>query len=101
MVKIMDNKLSFENLIEISKGVAKKLTNVPEFDLRLEQAEYDKESKVWDIVVSFLYEENEKSNIASFLGVANDTTAQLTRIYKKLKISDSEEVLGYYFYDGN
>jgi hypothetical protein len=97
----MENKLSFEKLIEISKNVAKKLTNVPEFDLRLEQAEYDKKNQVWDIVVSFLYEESEKSNIASFLGVETDNTLQLTRIYKKLKISDSEEVLGYYFYDGN
>jgi len=97
----MENKLSFEKLIEISKNVARKLTNVPEFDLRLEQAEYDKKNQVWDIVVSFLYEENEKSNIASFLGVETDNTLQLTRIYKKLKINDSEEVLGYYFYDGN
>ncbi len=97
----MENKLSFEKLIEISKDVAKKLTNVTEFDLRLEQAEYNKETKVWDIVVSFLYEENEGSNIASFLEIDTTVTTHLTRIYKKFKISDSEEVLGYYFYDGD
>lgn len=67
-------------------------------DLRLEQAEYNKEEKNWEIVVSYLVENTNKPSkaLAPFM-----TEFPFKRIYKKLKINDNKEVIGLYIFDAH
>ncbi len=74
-------------------------TIVPEekSDFRLEQAEYNEKEGIWEIVVSFLVEnENKKLHPISML-----SDFPYERLYKKVKIDEKNQVLGFYIFNKN
>lgn len=65
-------------------------------DFRLEQAEFIKKDKVWEIVVSYLIENTNPRSTA--LG-AIISEFKYFRIYKRLKIDEDKNVIGFYIYN--
>jgi len=85
-----------KDLLNLVKTQLRDLTTVQNPDFRLEQAEYNKDEGVWDIVVSYLVENtNKRMNSISVL----TSEFQYLRMYKRLKINDNQEILGFYIYD--
>lgn len=81
-------------LLQIAKVELKDLTTVGNPDFRLEQAVFNQSEKVWEIVVSFLVDNPvQKIDPIVFPGYNSQ------RIYKRLKINDQKEVLGFYIYE--
>ncbi|MBK0369609.1 hypothetical protein [Flavobacterium agrisoli] len=64
-------------------------------DFRLEQAEYNENDDIWEIVVSYLTENNNKGT-SPFSQLSQNFPYE--RIYKKLKITDKKEFKGFYMY---
>lgn len=89
--------MTLKDLFQTAKNHLEDLTPLSQPDFRLEQAEYDKNEKVWDIVVSYLVENtNKRSNPLAQLSA----DFQYHRIYKKLKINDNtKEILGFYIFN--
>ena len=88
--------MTLKDLLWVATNQLRGLTTVPNPDFRLEQAEHNKDEGVWDIVVSYLVENtNKRTN-----PLANLTSEfQYHRIYKRLKITDDREFVGFYIYD--
>lgn len=88
--------MNLKELYQISKAELSELSSLDNSDFRLEQAEYDKEKKIWEIVVSYLVENTNKptSPIGALTG-----GYQFHRIYKKVKIDDDKNVIGFYIYE--
>lgn len=87
--------MSLKDLLNLAVEHLSPLTTVPKPDFRLEQAEYNKAEKVWDIVVSYLVENTNKRMHA----ITIVTEFQYYRIYKRIKIDDNKEIVGLYIYD--
>ena len=88
--------MKLKELYQISKKELEEIIENKNPDFRLEEAEFDKIDKIWNIVVSYLeYKNNNKIGVISQLS----TDYQFERIYKKLKIKEDKEVLGFYIYD--
>ena len=85
--------MNLKELYQISKTELEEIIENKNPDFRLEEAEFDNKEKIWNIVVSYL--EN----------INNENLSSLTfqypfeRIFKKLKIKEDKEVLGFYIYD--
>lgn len=88
--------MNLKELYQIAKNELSGLSSVGESDFRLEQAEYNKEEEIWEIVVSYLVENTNKPT--SPLG-ALTSGYTFHRIYKKVKIDNNKNVLGFYIYD--
>ncbi|WP_157663303.1 hypothetical protein [Polaribacter sp. SA4-12] len=88
--------MKFKDLYITARNELSDLVQLENSDFRLEQAEYNKKGKYWEIVVSYLIENtNEPINsLASFA-----VQFKHKRMYKTMKIKDSGEVLGFYIYD--
>jgi hypothetical protein len=72
--------MTLKELLGIAKEHLADLSPLKDPDFRLEQAEYDKDDKTWDIVVSYLVENtNKRTN--SIAAIVNEF--QYHRIYKK------------------
>ncbi len=88
--------MNLKELYQISKKELDEIIENKNPDFRLEQAEFDKADKTWEIVVSYLEENNNKrSNVMTPL--VSDLPYE--RIFKKMKIKEDKEVLGFYIYD--
>lgn len=87
--------MKLKDLYAIAKKELGELSPLQNSDFRLEQAEYNKDEKVWEIVVSYLVENINKPT-KSFIPLATDFPFH--RIYKKVKINDQYEVIGFYIY---
>lgn len=87
-------ELSLKEVFEAAKKQFAELINIQESDFRLEQLEYKKEEKVWDVVVSYLLENKNRgvtaNSIFSFL--------PFERVYKRLKIDENKEVIGIFMF---
>jgi len=92
----MDSEISLKELLDIAIANLKDLTSVANPDFRLEQAEYNRAKREWEIVVSFLVENTNKRSHP--LGIPS-AEFQYNRIYKKLKVNADMEVLGLYIFD--
>ena len=88
--------MKLKELYAIAKQELEELSPLPNSDFRLEQAEYNKAEKVWEIVVSYLVENTNKP-VKSFMPLT--TEFPFYRIYKKVKINDKNEVIGFYIYN--
>lgn len=88
--------MNLKELYQIAKTELSELSSLENSDFRLEQAEYKKEEEIWEIVVSYLVENTNKPT--SPLGAL---TAGFTyfRIYKKVKIDNEKNVIGFYIYE--
>lgn len=88
--------MKLKELYAIAKKELGELSPLGNADFRLEQAEYNQEEKEWEIVVSYLVENTNKP-IHPFTPLATDFP--FYRMYKKVKINDQNEVVGFYIYD--
>lgn len=88
--------MNLKELYQISKAQLSELSSLESSDFRLEQAEYHKEEKVWEIVVSYLVENTNKPTTP--LGALTGGY-QFHRIYKKVKIDDNKNLIGFYIYE--
>lgn len=88
--------MTLKELLYIAKSHMKDLTTVEHPDVRLEQAEYKKDEGVWDIVVSYLVENTNKKSIPL---AALTSEYQFHRIYKRLKITNDKEIIGFYIFN--
>lgn len=89
--------MTLTDLFQTAKNHLKDLTPLSQPDFRLEQAEYNKDEKIWDVVVSYLVE-NTNKRINPLNPLSSDF--QYHRIYKKLKINDNtSEILGFYIFN--
>lgn len=88
--------MDLKELYQIAKNSFEQLSPLDDADFRLEQAEYNKEKKVWEIVVSYLVENTNKPE--SPLG-AFSASLKYNRIYKQVKIDEDKNVIGFYIFD--
>ncbi len=89
--------MDIKEIYQIAKNLLESFTNRECLDFRLEQAEFNKDDKIWEIVVSYLVENiNKASNTFSVLGIKE---FPFERIYKKVKINENKEVLGFYIFE--
>ncbi len=88
--------MELRELLKIAKTQLRDLSPLKNPDFRLEQAEYLNRDKIWDIVVSYLVENTNKK--ASPLA-AITAEFQYFRIYKRLKIDEEKNVIGFYIYE--
>jgi hypothetical protein len=79
--------MDFKELYQIAKKEITPLYEVEPQDLRLEQAEYSKESGYWEVVVSFLVE---NQHLSPLLQIGS----KYERIYKLVKIDQNKEAVG-------
>jgi len=90
--------LQLKDLYRISQsninGIVPKEFN----DFRLEQAELDPNNNEWNIVVSFLLENSNKSGNAL---APLFTNLQYERVYKKLRLDSVGNLLGFYIYNND
>jgi hypothetical protein len=87
--------ITFKELYQIAKDELSDILPEKNSDFRLEQAEYNSNEKFWEIVVSFLIENINKSN-SPFTQLGQNLPYE--RVYKKLKVTDEKQVLGFYIY---
>jgi hypothetical protein len=83
--------MELKELYQIAKAQLSETVNTENPDFRLEQAEYNEEQKEWEIVVSYLVKNNEGNIPSSFVSPFN-------RLYKRVRLNDKKEVLGFYIY---
>jgi hypothetical protein len=87
---------SLKELLDIAKLQLKDLTTIQSPDFRLEEAEYKKDEKIWNIVVSYLVENtNKRGNPLAAL----TSEFQFHRMYKRIKIADDKTIVGLYIYN--
>jgi hypothetical protein len=87
--------MTLKELLKIAIDQLSPLTTVSTPDFRLEQAEYNKEEKTWDIVVSYLVENTNKRTALT----AIISEFQYYRIYKRIKINENNEIIGLYIFN--
>ena len=90
--------MNLKELYAIAKQELGELSPLENADFRLEQAEYNEEEKTWEIVVSYLVE-NVNKPIKTFSPLLTTTEYPFHRIYKKVRINDRSEVIGFYIYN--
>lgn len=88
--------MNFKDLLETAKSELKDLSTVENPDFRLEQAVYNKEKDIWEVVVSYLVP---NTNLKQIPIVEDSYTLKFHRSYQKLEIDKSKTVLGLYIYD--
>jgi hypothetical protein len=87
-------EITLKELLDIAKENLQNLSTLPNPDFRLEQAEFNRDEKEWEIVVSYLVENTNKKSALSAL-----TDFQFHRIYKKMKIDENKEIKGFYIFN--
>lgn len=88
--------MTLKDLLNVAKVQLRELTTVKDPDFRLEQAEYKKDERVWDIVVSYLVE-NTNKRMSPLSALTSEF--QYYRMYQRLKINDEKEIAGLYIYN--
>ncbi len=88
--------LTFKDLLSLAKAHLKDMSTLSNPDFRLEQAELDKDENSWEIVVSYLVENtNKRTNPITAL----TSEFQFLRMYKKIRINDKGEIIGFYIFN--
>ncbi len=88
--------MNFKELYETAEEQLRMLSKLEDSDFRLEQAEYLEDEEVWEIIVSYLVPNINRSE--GGLSVLNPSNFPFTRIYKRVRINDKREVVGFYMY---
>ena len=88
--------MNLKELYQIAKDELEVLSPFENPDFRLEQAEFNKEENVWEIVVSFLVQNTNKPTTP--IGILS-TSYPYLRMYKKVKIDNEKRVIGFYIYE--
>jgi len=88
--------MTLKELLDIAKLQLKDLSDIETPDFRLEQAEYKAGEGIWEIVVSYLIENTNKTATPS---AALTSEHQFYRVYKRIKIDKNKNIVGFYMYD--
>ena len=89
--------MKLKELLNLAKTELSELSSLSDPDFRLEQAEYNDDEQLWEIVVSYLVEKTNPRNTP-----LSSLTSEFKyhRIYKRLKIyPNTKEVVGFYIYE--
>lgn len=89
-------KADFRHLLTLAVDHLSGLTTISDPDFRLEQAVFNEETRMWEIVVSFLIREPQQPSIIPSLKVYH---LLQSRTYKKLILSEDYEIKGFYMYE--
>jgi hypothetical protein len=92
--------MKLKELYAIAKKEIGDLSPLENADFRLEQAELNKDDNTWEIVVSYLVENVNKPR-TTFSPLLTTTEYPFHRLYKKVKINDKNEVIGFYIFNAN
>jgi hypothetical protein len=88
--------MKLKDLLNNATDQLRDLSTLDKPDFRLEQAVFKKDEKVWDIVISYLVENNNK--ISSPLApLASQYPYQ--RIYKRVIMDENGQVAEFHMYD--
>lgn len=88
--------MNFKELYSTAEEQLSMLSNLEDSDFRLEQAEYLEDEDIWEIIVSYLVPNINRSE--SGLSILNPANLPYNRIYKRVKINNKKEVVGFYMY---
>ncbi|TDT40563.1 hypothetical protein CLV90_3412 [Maribacter spongiicola] len=88
--------MNLKELLNIAKSELTDMTTLSNPDFRLEQAEFFKDEKCWEIVVSYLVENTNPKNSPL---AAITSEFKYHRIYKKLKIDENKNVVGFFMWE--
>jgi|TARA_R100000501_G_C2589866_1_gene90262 hypothetical protein len=88
--------MNLRELLNIVKTELKDLSSLENPDFRLEQAEFQKDTDNWEIVVSYLVE---NTNPKSSPLMAITSEFKYHRVYKKIKIDKDKNIVGFYIYE--
>lgn len=88
--------MNLRELLNIVKTELKDLSSLENPDFRLEQAEFQKDSDNWEIIVSYLVE---NTNPKSSPLMAITSEFKYHRVYKKIKIDKDKNIVGFYIYE--
>mgnify|MGYP000954075754 CR=1 FL=1 len=88
--------MNIKELYTIAKRELGELSPLEDSDFRLEQAVYNENEKVWEIVVSYLVENTNRPTKSL---MALTTEFPYHRIYKKVKINDAKEIVGFFIFN--
>jgi hypothetical protein len=91
--------MKLNELYAIAKKELAGLSLLENSDFRLEQAEFNKDEKVWVIVVSYLVENVNKPIKSTWSPLVTNSEYPFHRIYKKVKINETNEVIGFYMFN--
>lgn len=93
--------MNLNELLGIAKQHVSGLSELSDPDIRLEQAEFIKKDRCWEIVVSYLVANTNKRISSSGFGALGSHAVdfQYYRIYKKLKINENKEIMGMYMFN--
>lgn len=83
---------SLKEVFDAAKKQFSELINIQESDFRLEQLEYNKTEKIWEVVVSYLVENKNRASLALL------NSLPFERVYKRLKIDENKEVIGIFMF---
>ena len=88
--------MNLKELLDLVKRELKYLSPLENPDFRLEQAELKKDDNNWELVVSYLVE---NTNPKSSPLAAITAEFKYHRIYKKIKIDENKNIVGFYIYE--
>ena len=91
-------EMNINELYTIAKEALAGIMEIQEPDFRLEQAEFIKKDKVWDIVVSYLVK---NKNISKISLATFTQEPPFDRVYKKVKLDENKQILGFYIFEKN
>lgn len=95
-IRIPMKTMNLKDLLHNVTTQLRDLSPLDKPDFRLEQAVYKKDDKVWEIVVSYLVENNNKPN-NPFLPLVPQPPYQ--RVYKKVIMDENGQVAEFLMYD--
>ena len=87
-------ELSLKEVFEAAKKQFAELINIQESDFRLEELEYKKQDKSWNVIVSYLVENKNRSTFPPAILSA----LPFERVYKRLKIDENKGVVGIFMF---
>jgi hypothetical protein len=85
--------MDLKGLYQIAKNELMSLYDGEPIDLRLEQVERSEETGHWNVVISFLVENKNKTSLSVISSLPYE------RVYKLLKVNDDNEVEGLLMFD--
>ncbi len=88
--------MNLKDLLHNATTQLRDLSPLEKPDFRLEQGTYNKEQKVWEIVISYLVENNNKT-LNQFSALVAQPPYQ--RIYKKVIMDDDGQVAEFLMFD--
>ena len=92
--------MKFKEILEIAKSqFLVDMSPLENPDCRLEQVEYKVSEEIWDVIVSYLIPNTNKRS-TPFAALEPITPEfQYFRIYKRLKIDNEKNIIGFYMYE--